>query len=236
MRCPYCEGLNSERASFCVQCGRDLPSAQSKTRQQSPPSFQHLPQQMPYQPVPRSVPTQPGAVVRPAPPSQTPQTLQPQRPPASVPRPAPPIQAPRVPFVPQPTTQLQQDVEPPPANFPPRTMTQLKELQAEVVPYTLINDAVTDGRKKIIRIIYRRCTAWQQVVTLLKAFNEQSTAKFDIVIVQGIVEHDTTPYPFTNGQLQFDRNVRLGSQTLNRYQIETGNGFEITSVRIVLSE
>jgi hypothetical protein len=36
--------------------------------------------------------------------------------------------------------------------------------------------------------------------------------------------------------LIYDRAVRLGGQTNNRYQIETGNGFEVDSVRIVLSE
>ncbi|MBA2284806.1 MAG: hypothetical protein H0W02_04940, partial [Ktedonobacteraceae bacterium] len=43
-------------------------------------------------------------------------------------------------------------------------------------------------------------------------------------------------YSFTNGELTFDRDVRLGSQITNRYVIETGNGFESDSVRIVLTE
>jgi coenzyme F420-reducing hydrogenase delta subunit len=116
-------------------------------------------------------------------------------------------------------------------------MTQLKELQAEAVPYTVVDDAVAAGRKKIVRIVYRRCAAWQQVATLLKAFNEQKQSEtFTTIIVQGMVEQDKTTYAFTNGQLQFDRGVRLGSQTLNRYQIETGSGFESDSVRILLEE
>ncbi len=115
-------------------------------------------------------------------------------------------------------------------------MAHLRELQAEAMPYTLVGDAIIVGRKKIIRIVYRRCAAWEQVATLLKAFNEQSAGTFDTFIVQGVLEQDKTPYSFTNGQLQFDRGVRLGSQILNRFQIETGNGFESDSVRIVLSE
>jgi len=116
-------------------------------------------------------------------------------------------------------------------------MTHLKELQAEAVPYTVTDDTVAAGRKKIVRIVYRRCAAWQQVATLLKAFNEQKQREtFDTIIVQGVLEQDRTPYSFTNGQLQFDRGVRLGSQILNRYQIETGSGFESDSVRILLEE
>ena len=153
------------------------------------------------------------------PPRQAP-TQQPIRPPA-----LPPIQ-------PQ---QSQQAVEPP-AHFPPRTIAHLKELESEAVPFTLLNDAVVDKRKKVVRIAYQCCAPWQQMATLLKAFQEQDTQVVETVLVQGIVERETTNYEFTNGQLRFDRNVRLGSQTLNRYQIETGNGFDTDSLRIVLSE
>ncbi len=236
MRCPYCGGLNSERASFCAQCGRDLPHAQMNTRQQpaqqsyQPPRQQPPhPQRPPYQPAQRPSPTQ-GAT-RPAPPSYQPQ----QVPSAIPPRQAPVQQPTRTPFPVAPSLQPQQVVEPP-ANFPPHTMAHLNALQDEAVPYTLLDDAVVDGRKKLIRIVYRRCAPWQQVATLLKAFNEQPAQAFATVIVQGSVERETTPYEFSNGQLRFDRNVRLGSQTLNRYQVETGNGFESDSLRIVLSE
>ncbi len=51
-----------------------------------------------------------------------------------------------------------------------------------------------------------------------------------------MLEQDTQVYAFTNGQLVFDHGVRLGGLIVNRYQIETGNGFEIDSVRIVLTE
>lgn len=227
MRCSYCGGLNAERASFCAQCGRDLPPVQA--RQQPAHTPRQQPQQSPYLPAPPPTPT-PQGTARPTPPYQQPRP--PQQQPVSVPRQAP-VQPPRIPVpVPQPPQQVAE----PPMSFPPRTVTQLKELQAEAMPYTQIGDTISAGRKKIIRIAYRRCAAWQQVATLLKAFNDQSAGTFDTIIVQGVLEQDTSPYSFTNGQLQFDRSVRLGSQTLNRYQIETGNGFEIDSVRIVLAE
>ncbi len=227
MRCPYCGGLNGERASFCAQCGRDLVPVQ-QARQQ--PGQIQQPQQSPFLPAPHSKPTTQGAT-RPNPPHQQPPQL------PTVPRQAPKVQQPpRIPVpIPQPP-QLQQAIEPP-AQFPPRTMEQLRELEAEAVPYTLADDSVAAGRKRIVRIVYRHCAAWQQVATLLRAFHEQKQLEtFDTILVQGVLEQDKAPYAFTNGQLQFDRNVRLGSQTLNRYQIETGNGFESDSVRILLEE
>jgi len=87
-----------------------------------------------------------------------------------------------------------------------------------------------------VRIVYPKCVSWQQVATLLKAFKEQQEDRFETVIIQGVLEPDRFAYAFTNGQLVFDRNVRLGDLTTNRYQIETGNGFESDSVRIVLNE
>ncbi len=75
-----------------------------------------------------------------------------------------------------------------------------------------------------------------QVATLLKAFNEYQSDEFETIIIQGVREQDTSPYVYTNGQLVFDRNTRLGSQLLSRYQIETGDGMSSDSVRIVLSE
>ena len=226
MRCPYCGGLNAERASFCAQCGRDLVPVQA-ARQQPGQTQQ---QQSPFLPTPRPKPTTQGAA-RPTP------AYQPPRPPqqTSVPRQATVPQQPTRTPMPQPPSPLQMIEAPVP--FPPRTMTQLKELRAEALPYTVADDTIAAGRKKVVRIVYRRCAAWQQVATLLKAFEEQKQVeKFDTIIVQGVLEQDTTLYTFTNGQLQFDRGVRLGSQTLNRYQIETGNGFENDSVRILLEE
>ena len=115
-------------------------------------------------------------------------------------------------------------------------MQHLKALEQGALNYNVVSEEESVGRKKTIRILYQRCTPWQQVATLLKALKEQQSDKFNTIIIQGIYRQENGVYGFTNGQLQFDRNVRLGSQITNRYQIETGNGFEIDSVRIVLSE
>jgi len=123
-----------------------------------------------------------------------------------------------------------------PAPFPPRTMAQMQALEQGALAYTVLDTTTNGQRKKIVRVLYPRCVAWQQVATLLKAFKEQHDTRFETVIIQGYLSPDADVYTFTNGQLTFDRNVRLGSQTMNRYQIETGNGFESDSVRIVLSE
>lgn len=222
MHCPYCGGLNAENASFCAHCGRDLLPVQALQPQRQPQ------QQSPFLPAHRPAPPTHGA-------TRTQPAYQPPRPPeqpVAVPRQVP-VQTP----LPVPPPPLPQQVVEAPAQFPPRNMQQLKALQTEAMPYSVVNETVATGRKKIIRIVYRRCAAWQQVATLLQAFSEQKqTEPFETVIVQGVLEQDTTSYSFTNGQLQFDRGVRLGSQTLNRYQIETGNGFENDSVRIVLAE
>lgn len=100
----------------------------------------------------------------------------------------------------------------------------------------MVDSTVSDGRKKIVRITYKKAVPWQQTATLLKAFKEQQEEKFDRIIIQGVPGQDTNTYSFTNGQLTFDRNVRLGSMITDRYQIETGNGYESDSVRIVLNE
>jgi len=115
-------------------------------------------------------------------------------------------------------------------------MAQLQALEQGALPYTLINDTASYGKKRSVRIIYQRCAPWQQVATLLKAFKEYDEQKFDTIILQGVLDKETDVYQYTNGQLVFDRNVRLGSQTINRYQIETGNGYGSDSVRIVLSD
>ena len=232
MRCPYCGGLNSERASFCVQCGRDLPHTPANTRQQpyQPPRQQppQAIQRQSYQPAQRPSPPQ-GAGRSPV---QQQPTRVPQQPPVTFPPRQAPVQQPVRVATPDPSLSVAE----PPAHFPPHTMEHLKGLQNEAVPFTLLDDTIVDRRKKVLRIAYRRCAAWQQVATLLKVFNEQDTRGVETVIVQGIVEREETPYEFSNGQLRFDRNVRLGSQTINRYQIETGTGLENDSLRIVLSE
>ena len=223
MRCPYCGGNNADRAVYCTYCGRDLkPPAQTVAGQQSP-SYQQ-PRPTPGQqgrPLPPQSPrTAPGQQGRPAYPPQgqpaaapVPQA-QPQRRPAPVPPPPPPE---------------------PPAPFPPQTVAELQELEQEALPYTVVESSVGDGRKKVVRIAYAKGVAWQQVATLLKACKEQQEAQFETILIQGVLERDTSVYNFTNGQLRFDRNVRLGGMISDRYQIETGNGFETDSVRIVLN-
>jgi hypothetical protein len=115
-------------------------------------------------------------------------------------------------------------------------MEQLKALEESALAYTIVDDTESVGRKRTVRILYPRCAPWQQMATLHKALKEQRSDKFATIIIQGIYAQGNNLYGFTNGQLQFDRNVRLGSQTMNRYQIETGNGFEADAIRIVLSE
>src|SRR6266702_2660258 len=193
MRCPYCGGFNSERASFCVYCGRDLTSGKQPAQRQQPQPPQQPPSQQPRPaPPPQSYPTRP-----------TPATQQPGQVPAAQRR--------RAPAMPQ---QIPVPAAPPappapeaPAPFPPHTVAQLQALEQGALAYTVLDTTTNGQRKKIVRIIY-----------------------------QGHLSSDPDVYTFTNGQLTFDRNVRLGSQTLNRFQIETGNGFESDSVRIVLSE
>jgi hypothetical protein len=124
----------------------------------------------------------------------------------------------------------------PPLVFPPRTIDQLKALQREALAYSVLDETVNYGRKKIVRIAFPRCPAWQQVATLLNALAAFRSEKLDTIVIQGLFEHSVDVYAFNNGQLQFDQNVRLGSQTLNRYQIDTENGFSSNSVRIVLTE
>jgi len=124
----------------------------------------------------------------------------------------------------------------PPSQFPPQTVEQLRALDEGALAYTVVDSTEADGHKKIVRIVYPKCVGWQQVATLYKAFKEQSEDGFDSIIIQGVFGQDPDMYDFTNGQLEFDRGVRLGDVILNRYQIETGNGLEADSVRIVLTE
>ena len=190
MRCPYC-GRNSERTTYCTNCGRDL---------RIPPN------QLPPLGYPTSAP-------RRQPPQQQPRPVPPPPPPAPVP-PAPEA----------------------PAPFPPHTLEHLHALEAGALAYTILDTTTDNKRKKTTRITYPKSVAWQQVATLLKAFKETQEEPYETIVIQGYLPRDPGLYSFTNGQLVFDRNVRLGGQTLNRYQIETGNGLEVDSVRIVLSE
>ncbi len=232
MHCPHCGGLNSDKASFCSYCGRDLVTSTSSTSRQQPQPPQRT-QQPAYPPPPPSQgsprPFAPSQNPKPSPTMSKPPTPSQPIPPAPAQKNAPATQV-RRPTIPTPSAPE------PPAPFPPRTLQQLLALEPGALTYTIVQDAVGDGRKKIVRIAYPRCTAWQQVATLLKAFKEIKADKFDSVIIQGVSERDANVYQFTQGQLCFDRNVRLGSQILNRYLIETGNGYEADAVRIVLSE
>jgi hypothetical protein len=223
MRCPYCGGINSDRTVYCVYCGRDLkpflPPNQyppSQQRQGAPPPSHRHPTTLPQSPQ-QQAQQAPVTQRRRAPtmPSQSTQTTRQPEAPVVPPEPPPPE---------------------PPSQFPPRTVEQLQALEQGALPYTVVHSAVGDGRKKIVRIVYPKSVGWQQVATLFKAFKEQLEDGFDTIIIQGVLEQDTQAYDFTNGQLVFDRGVRLGNSIVNRYQIETGNGLEIDSVRIVLTE
>ncbi len=217
MRCPYCGGINSDRTAYCIHCGRDLipqpPPNQYppyQQRQGAQPPLQGRPANMPR--TPQQQPQQPAMQRRQAP-VMPPRSTQPEVP-VVPPEPPPPE---------------------PPAQFPPHPVEQLQALEQGALAYTVVSSATGDGRKKIVRIVYPKGVAWQQVATLLKAFKEQQEDRFDSVIIQGVLDQDTQVYTFTNGQLVFDRNVRLGGLITNRYQIETGNGFESDSMRIVLT-
>ncbi len=217
MRCPYCGGLNADHANFCASCGRDLKPfpPPNQQRQASPPRSQGRPTTLPQSP--QQEQQTPVTQRRRAPtmPSQPTQTARQHEAPVVPPEPPPPE---------------------PPSQFPPHTVEQLQALEEGALAYTVVQSAVGDGRKKIVRIVYPKSVGWQQVATLHKAFKEQLEDSFDTIIIQGVLEQDTQVYAFTNGQLVYDRGVRLGGLILNRYQIETGNGFETDSVRIVLTE
>lgn len=109
-------------------------------------------------------------------------------------------------------------------------------LTAGAQPYTVVGSNVGNGQRKIVRIAYALCASWQQAATLLKALQEQQDEKCNAIIVQGVLPQQPNVYAFTNGQLQFDRGVRLGGQVNNRYVVETGNGFESGATRFVLNE
>jgi hypothetical protein len=208
MRCPYCGTINPDRAAFCVHCGRDLKPQPSNQPASYQQSRQALPPQSPYQ-QPRQAPA-----------------TQRQRTPVASPQSAPVLKQPELPVVPP----------EPPALFPPRTVAQLQALEQGALAYNVVDSTTDVGRKKIVRIVYPKGVPWQQVATLLKALKEQQEDRFDTIIIQGVLQQDTQAYSFTNGQLVFDRNVLLGGNKTNRYQIDTGNGFEADSVRIVMTE
>lgn len=217
MRCPYCGGLNRDQSTFCVNCGRDMRDSASR-----PP--RPAPQQQPARPTSYAPPQQPPARSN----TQQRSTV---ATPAWTERPQQvPVQTPRVP--PPPAAEPE-----PPVLFPPRTMEQFEALLTTgAQEYTVGESTVSDGKKKIISITYSRCAAWQQAATLFKAFKELQEKQFDIIIIQGTIARQQSTYGYTNGQLQFNRNTRLGAKLNNRYVVETGNGFASDAVRFVLNE
>jgi len=218
MRCPYCGGYNADQANFCARCGRDLNALPppNQQRQGFPPPPQGRPTTIPSSPQQQAQQAQVTQRRRtPSAPSQPVQTARQQEVPVLPPEPIPPE---------------------PPSQFPPHTAEELRALEEGALAYAVVHSSVGDGRKKIVRIVYPKGVAWQQVATLHKAFKEQLEDGFDTIIIQGVFEQDTEVYAFTNGQLIFDRGVHLGGLILNRYQIETGSGFEADSMRIVLTE
>jgi hypothetical protein len=230
MRCPYCGGLNTDQASFCTYCGRDLVLPTSSTSRQQPQPAQRVSQPPPPDSRPYGTPQNPQS----SPGTFKPPTPSRQAPAAPQPRNAPATQAKRTDTssVPIRATSAPEA----PAPFPPRTLPQLLALESGALSYTVVQDTVGDGQKKIVRIAYPPCRAWQQVATLVRALKEFKSDKFNSIIIQGVSEQNAGVYRFTQGQLCLDRNVRLGSQTMDRYLIETGSGYEADSVRIVLSE
>lgn len=102
--------------------------------------------------------------------------------------------------------------------------------------YAVVENSVGDGKKQILCIAYADCAGWQQAATLLKALKEQQNEKCDAILIQGVLSPEPNSSGFTNGQLQFDRNVRLGGSISNRYIVETSNGLSSDSVRFVLNE
>ncbi|GER87313.1 hypothetical protein KDW_14750 [Dictyobacter vulcani] len=124
----------------------------------------------------------------------------------------------------------------PPAPFPPHTLAQLKKLEEGALDYKVLHEDDGYGQKKVIRILFQHCVQWQQIATLSKAFRELDDKKFETIVIQGVYNQERNVYEYTNGQLIFDRNVRLGSQTQRRFQLETDNGYSMEALRIVLSE
>jgi hypothetical protein len=218
MPCPYCGGFNADQANFCARCGRDLKvyPPPNQQRQGFPPPHPGRPTTLPQSPQQQA---------------QQAQVTQRRRAPTIQSQPAQLTRQQETPIVP-----LEPPPSPPPSQFPPHTVEQLRALEEGALDYTVVQSAVGVGHKKIVRIIYPKCVDWQQVASLYKAFKEQLEDGFDTIIIQGVFAQDTEVYDFTNGQLVFDRGVRLGDLILNRYQIETGNGFETDSVRIVLTD
>lgn len=252
MRCPYCNGLTPDRTAYCINCGRDLTTNRSqRAPQQAPRPFSPAappppPQRpaYPYNPPQQRVPGPPETIKQPLsrptvyPPVQT-STARPTAAPAPArPNVAPRMEPARVARPTPPPVEPVQATEPtPPVSFPPKTVQQLQALSKDGLEYKEISQEEAFGKKKLVCIQFRRCTGWQQVATLLKALDAyDNPKKYNTVIIQGVYNQESNIHEYTNGQLIFDRNVRLGSRLQNRYQIETDNGYSTEAQRIVLSE
>jgi hypothetical protein len=235
MRCSYCGGLNSDQATFCARCGRNLVGQPAGRPQSSPRPQVQPPIQAPQAPQSPAYPSslrsiRSGRDARNAP--QPPASPVPPRAPARLSGNAidqsvgMTVVAPAAPEAPAP--------------FPPRTVEHLYALEQGALAYTQIGEDTAPGGKKVVRILFARCAYWQQVATLLRAYRALRGEKFSTLIIRGVYNQNDDQRSdldsFNNGQLIFDRGVRLGSQTLNRYQIETGTGFESEAMRIVLTE
>ncbi|GCE47549.1 zinc ribbon protein [Thermosporothrix hazakensis] len=216
MRCPFCGNVNQDTATVCPRCGRLLIQPHSPRPQ------------MPVPPMPQSF----------APPPPRQQAVPPEAPSVAarsakrrlgtqrVEAPAPvrlPVQTPPV-------------APDPPAPFPPKTVGQLQALAQGALEYRVVDDTVAYGRKKVVRIAYAHCAQWQQVATLYKALRAYRSDAYDILVIQGVHPQEDRAYTYTNGQIEYNRNVRLGSDLISRYEIETGTGFESDALRIVLTE
>jgi hypothetical protein len=224
MRCPYCGGLNRDQSTFCVNCGRDMRIGPPR---QQPPSQTVV--NAPNSSTQRGHPTQANPPQRGNAPVALPRpTSQPvpssrRQPTASY------VQAPPAPVLPP---------EPEaPGPFPPRTLSQFEALAASgAQPYTVVASSIGNGKRKTVRIAYPKCAHWQQAATLFKALKEQQDETSSAIIIQGVWPQQPDVYDFTNGQVQFERNVRLGAQIGNRYIVETADGYEFGAVRFVLNE
>lgn len=227
MRCPYCGERNPDGISFCTRCGRDLRTG-AQTRQG----------QRPLQPPPAMPARNPGPQRHTAPPPPQQAKPAPQAQQAgtrtATRRRNPPANAKQLDTLPPPVAP--REGPEPPVPFPPRTLEQLKALEKEGLEYTVLQDDLGYGRKKIVKISFAHTVSWLQVATLLKALSTYRTQSFDTIVIQGTYAQGPDIYEFTNGQLQYDRKTRLGSQLVDRYLIDSGTGLEGDAVRIVFHE
>ncbi|RAQ96996.1 hypothetical protein [Thermogemmatispora tikiterensis] len=211
MRCPYCGQANTDATRYCLRCGRAIGTVQQPPLSMRPQITPAVPPPAGSRPGVRSQPVRlpgPGIVEATA-------TAQP----AATAPPGEPVAAPS-----------------PPAGFPPKTLTQLQELATAALAYTVGSSRREAGNKKVVDIVYPSCPAWQQVATLYKALSEHDEESYDSVVIRGFREESDLGLAFNNGRLTFDRRARLGGQLIRRYLIETHRGFEVDSLRIVLTE